>query len=129
MSFDKPDCFFREEQVWNSVYDHGKQIIRTQTRNKCIPKIERIQVSDKDSEESFVFPKNITAFSIRDSGNSRMRYSYETGEVENVSGNFLEFGPYAIYKESELNRKDFDDLTLYFSSSKDNRIIEVIYWT
>lgn len=129
MSFDEPGCFFREEQIWNNVFDKEKQVIRVQVKNKSIPTIKRIEVPSKDSEESFIFPQGMTAFSIKDRGNSRMRYAYKSGEVENNNGEFLEFGPYGFYKEEGLNRNaSLDPLTLYFSSSKDNRIIEIIYW-
>jgi len=129
MSFDKPDCFFREEQIWNNVFDLEKQIIRVQTKNKSVPKIERIEISNKDVEHSFVFPKGVTSFSIRDRGGSRMRYSYQAGEVENTVGEFIDMGPHAIYKETDINRNTFDDLIIYFSSSRDNRIVELTYWT
>lgn len=127
MSFDDPQCYFREEQVLNNVYDHTKKILRVGSGGKQSPNIKRIEITNQNTEESFVLPKSTTAFSIKDRGNSRMRYSFISGEVTNPVGEFIEFGPYAPYKEKNLSLTD--DLTLYFASSKNGRVIEIVFWT
>ena len=30
MSYDDPDCFFREEQIWNQIYDNTVKRIRVE---------------------------------------------------------------------------------------------------
>ena len=125
MSFED-DCFFREEQIWNKIYDNAHKTIRVETRNKVRAIIKRIEIAAKDVETPFELPKGVYEFSIRDTGNSRMRYSYTAGEIAKPLGDFIELGPYGIYKESQLN--SLDEFTLYFSSTKNARIIELIYW-
>lgn len=127
MTYDNPDCFFREEQIWNQVYDHENKVIRVQNKNKGTPTIKVIDISTKDTETTFVFPKGTIAFAIKDRGNSRMKYAFGTGEVSNPSGEYITRGPHVPYREDNLNL--MDDFTLYFSSSKDNRKLEIIYWT
>lgn len=126
MSYDKPDCFFREEQIWNNVYDDSKKIIRVGSGGKVSPHIEIVEISNKDTEESFEFPQGTVALSIRDRGNSLMRYAFESGEVEDENGSFLDYGPHSILKEESLSLTE--NLRIYFASSKDSRKIEIVYW-
>lgn len=126
MTFDNPDCYLREEQIWNKVFDNGRKVLRFQIKNKSTPTIKIIELS-KDTEESFTFPDGVVSFSIRDRGNSRMLYSYKSGEFTKPLGEFIERGPYSVYMESGLNAQD--GLTIYFQSNKDDRKIEIIYWT
>lgn len=94
---------------------------------KKSPSIQKITIPTKQVETSFVFPAATKSFMIRDRGNSRMRYSYQSGQVTNdAAGLFLDFGPYAIYKEDFLSVST--TLTLYFASAKDARTIEILYW-
>ena len=128
MTFDKPGCFNRNEQVLNQIFHSVKKVIRVQLKNKCSPSIQNIEVTAKDVEEAIVIPKEAIAFSIRDRGNARIKYAYETGQVEGgTNKNFIQLGVYGILEEDFLNLDE--DLTIFFSSSKDNRTIELIYWT
>lgn len=127
MSYDKPGCYLRREQIENDTFNSAKQIIRTASRTHCTPTIVNLDIPNKDTEQSFVFPIGVSKFSIRDRGNSRMRYAYVTGEVQGAPPRqYKQLGVYAIYKENELN--SMATRTIYFSSNKDNRRIEITYW-
>lgn len=109
-------------------YDDGKLPItgdlNVAVSGKKTPIIRNLEITDKDTQETFQFPANVVEFEIRLRMRAILQYSYVDG------GTALEFATLTaggVYRETNLELDN--PLNLYFETSKNNVTVEIKYWT
>lgn len=87
------------------------------------PHIENIEVTDADTEQSFLFPGNTKRFMIRvRDGDAKMKVSWVEGES---GSKYLTIAMGCNYSE-EIN---VSGRKICFQVTKPNKIVELLYWT
>jgi len=90
--------------------------------NVGTPTIFNVTATDKDTEYSQLLPDNTAQFIVRARNRSRLQISYTTGQT---STNYLTIMPGNIYSVESIK---LTGKTIYFESSKDNTVVEIVTW-
>lgn len=93
------------------------------TSNVGTPTIYNVDADTAGSEYSQVLPDNTGQFLVRARNNAKLQLSYISGQTDT---NYLTVMPGNIYTVEAVK---LTGKTLYFQSSKDNTVVEIVAWT
>lgn len=89
------------------------------------PEVVNINIPTANIEQSFALPTNTRSIMFRLRGNnSNLQFTFQSGQSGTA---FFTLTRGAVYKESNLNTAA--NTTLYFQTTTDGQILELIYWT
>jgi hypothetical protein len=86
------------------------------------PNIANVAANAKNTEYSYTFPVSTKKYRIAARGSAKLKLAFNSGES---ATNFVTIHPGNSYEESGLNAS----VTVYFQSSKDSEVIEILSWS
>jgi hypothetical protein len=86
------------------------------------PVIANINSVLANTEYNYTFPTNTKKFKFKARGNSKIQFSFVTGQTDKQ---YITIHPGGIYEETGLG----SNVTIYFQTSKANEIIEILSWS
>lgn len=86
------------------------------------PNIANVAANVKNTEYSYTFPVSTKKYRIAARGNAKLKLAFNSGES---ATNFVTIHPGSSYEERGLNAS----ITVYFQSSKDSEVIEILSWS
>ena len=91
--------------------------------NVDTPTIFNVTMATKGTEYSQLLPDNTARFILRARNNAKLQLSYISGQTDS---NYLTIIPGNIYTVEAVK---LTGKTIYFQSTKDNTIVEIVTWT
>lgn len=104
------------------ILPDGSLPVTFAAQNLTTPNIANVTANIKNTEYSYTFPVNTKKYKISARGNSKIKLAFNSGES---ATNFVTIHPGNSYEESGLNVS----ITVYFQTSKDSEVIEILSWS